>query len=82
MGNTICAFVLVTVFAVAASGNVLTVYFGRPEYVPPTTDLVANDSYISRGGAAGLTQPPGTYTLGIWAKLDWDLSGSEPVMDN
>jgi hypothetical protein len=81
MSKSLSAFVFLSLFPVAASANILTIHFGRPEYVPPTTDFVADDAYVSPGGVPGVTQPPGTYTLGIWAEIECDLSGSEPLMD-
>jgi hypothetical protein len=59
-----------------ANANDLTIYFGQPETVPPTT------SFVGGPDTTPLSSLPGTVTLGIWANVGCDISDpSYPVMD-
>jgi hypothetical protein len=57
-----------------AGANDIRIFFGQPESVPPTTAFVP-EAHL------GESAPPGTYTLGIWAEIQADLSGPNPGMD-
>jgi hypothetical protein len=66
----ICAMCLVG----GASANDIRISFGQPEFVPPVDDFIPEAHW-------GEYAPPGAYTLGIWAEIQMDFSGSEPAMD-
>jgi hypothetical protein len=59
-----CCVVCLGLLIGAASANDIRIYFGQPEYVPPTTAFVPEAHW-------GEVAPPGTYTLGIWAQVDY-----------
>ncbi len=78
MNKWVLAGALAGLFALSASANSLTIYFGRPEMVPPTTSFVGgpDPTLLQSDWAAG------PVTLGIWANVQYDFTDpSYPVMD-
>ncbi len=77
MSRSLLAVVSAGLFTISVQANEITMYFGRPETVPPTSAFVADSTF-----PGGLTQPLGAYTLGLWANVQCDISDpSNPQMD-
>jgi hypothetical protein len=76
MSKSLMACILSGLFAFSAGANDITIYFGRPETVPPTTAFVPDSAC-----PGGLVQPYGTCTVGIWANVGATYGGSYPIMD-
>jgi hypothetical protein len=75
MRQLACCIVCVGLLVAAACGNDIRIHFGQPEFVPPTTAFVPEAHCPEYA-------PPGTYTLGIWAEIQCDISEpGYPVMD-
>jgi len=70
MRKFLVAFAVLGMFAMVANANDITFYFGRPQTVVETTDFVP-DAALPVAQPA----PPGTYTLGIWAQVNYYQPG-------
>jgi hypothetical protein len=77
MCKSISVVLFLALVCTSAPANDITFYFGQPEYYTGTdTSSFVPDSCCSHVGA-----PWEPVTLGIWANIEADYSGSYPVMD-
>jgi hypothetical protein len=75
MRRVACGLICLGLLAAGGSANDIRIFFGQPESVPPTTAFVPESHW-------GESAPPGTYTLGVWAEIQCNISDpSYPVMD-
>jgi hypothetical protein len=76
VGHALCACLVVCAAwpAGGAKANDIRIFFGQPEHYTGT-DTTAFVPEAHWGESA----PPGTYTLGIWAEIQYD--GSAEAMD-
>ena len=75
MKRIACFLICAACLEIGTRANDICIFFGQPESVPPTTAFVP-EAHL------GESAPPGTYTLGVWAGIQCDISDpSNPVMD-